>query len=187
MSKIGKNPIIIPLEVTVKLIDRVLEFSSKDGKKTLKIDVLPYIDAKIEDNKLIFNAKSENLQARANWGTMRSLAQNAVTGVKEGFQKILDLQGIGFKANVEGENLVLNIGFSHPVKFSIPAGINISVDKNNSITILGFDKQLVGETAAKIRTLKKPNPYMGTGIRYRNEIVRKKEGKKAAGAVAGAA
>lgn len=178
MSKIGKKPIAIPEGVNVKIDGGVLEVSSKDGKKFLKFDMLPNVDAKIEENNLIFKATADDAQSRANWGTIRSLAQNAIMGMKEDFKKILEFQGVGFRANVEGKTLVLNIGFSHPVKFEIPAGVTITVEKSN-IIIFGIDKYLVGQVATQIRAFKKPNPYRGTGIKYKDEIVRRKAGKKA--------
>lgn len=178
MSKIGKKPIAIPENVNVKIDGGVLEVSSKDGKKSLKFDLLPNIEVKIEGNEVIFTAKSDDAQSRANWGTIRSLIQNAVMGMKEDFKKVLEFQGVGFRASVEGKTLVLNIGFSHPVKFEIPAGITIVVEKSN-IIISGIDKYLVGQVAAQIRAFKKPNPYRGTGIKYKDEVVRRKAGKKA--------
>ncbi|MDD5430971.1 MAG: 50S ribosomal protein L6 [Candidatus Pacebacteria bacterium] len=189
MSKIGKKLIIIPAEVEVKKTVDNLEFSSKDGKKHIKVEILPYIEAKLEGDKLTFTITDEkSIQARSNWGTIRALSQNAIDGIVKGFSKILDIQGVGFRATVEGgKTLVLNIGFSHPVKMAIPEGITMSVDKNNSVTISGINKAAVGEIAAKIRALKKPNPYLGTGIKYRDEIIKKKAGKKAAAASVGGA
>jgi large subunit ribosomal protein L6 len=186
MSKIGKKPIAIPENVNVKINDGVLEVSSKDGKKSLKFSLLANIEVKIEGNEVIFTTKSDDAQARANWGTIRALVQNAVNGMKEDFKKVLEFQGVGFRANVEGKNLVLNIGFSHPVKFEIPSGITITVEKSN-IIISGIDKYLVGQVAAKIRAFKKPNPYRGTGIKYKEEIIRRKAGKKASSGTGAAA
>lgn len=187
MSKIGKRLVNIPAEVDVKINDGVLEFSSKDGKKSTKITILSGVSAKIENNALSFSATANDLQSKANWGTIRAHAKNAIEGIKDGFKKVLELNGVGFRASVEGKTLVLNIGFSHQVKFNIPEGITAVVDnKANSITITGIDKALVGEVAAKIRSLKKPNPYRGTGIKYSDEILRKKAGKKASGATGAA-
>lgn len=188
MSKIGKKPILIPGEVEVKNTDGVLEFTSKDKKHIIRLSILPYIKVNIENNKLTFDVINDSIQARANHGTIRSLSQNAVIGLKEGFKKVLEFSGVGFKANVEGKTLVLNIGFSHPVKFLIPEEINVVVDdKINTITISGVNKSLVGEVAAKIRALKKPNPYRATGIKYKDEIIKKKAGKKASSTVIGVA
>ncbi|MCL5017192.1 MAG: 50S ribosomal protein L6 [Patescibacteria group bacterium] len=186
MSKIGKKPIVIPENVNFKIDGAVLEVSSKDGKRSLKLDLLPNIEVKNEGNEVVFSTKNDDAQTRANWGTIRALVQNAVNGMKEDFKKVLEFQGVGFRANVEGKNLVLNIGFSHPVKFEIPNGIIITVEKSN-IIIAGIDKYLVGQVAAKIRALKKPNPYRGTGIKYKEEIVRRKAGKKASSGTGAAA
>ncbi len=178
MSKIGKKPIAIPENINIKVDGGVLEVSSKDGKKTLKFELLKNIEAKVENNEIVFAAKDDDAQTRSNWGTMRALVQNAVYGINEDFKKVLEFQGVGFRANVEGGNLILNIGFSHPVKFEIPKGIAIVVEKG-SIIISGIDKYLVGQVATKIRAFKKPNPYRGTGIKYKEEIVKRKAGKKA--------
>lgn len=184
MSKIGKKIIVIPKGVEVKTADSVLEFKGKDAALVLRL--LPHVEAKIEGENLSFSVTEKSLQARANWGTMRALAQNALTGVSEGFKKILELRGVGFRAGVEGNVLVLNIGFSHPVKFEPPAGVKITVEKS-FITVSGIDKALVGQAAAKIRALKKPNMYRGTGIRYKDEVVKTKAGKKVTGGAGGAA
>ena len=177
MSKVGKKPIVIPQGLEIKKTDGVLEFKNKDAVLTLKI--LPQVDTIIENNILSFMIKSEDLQAKANWGTMRALAQNAILGLTSGFKKILEMQGVGFRAALEGNTLVLNIGFSHPVRFALPEGVKVAIEKNN-ILISGTDKALVGQIAAKIRAFKKPNSYLGTRIRYKNEVVKLKAGKKAA-------
>jgi len=186
MSKIGKKPILIPENITAKLEGSILTIASKDGKKALNIKVLPDIEVKIENSQIIFSINKEDSQTRASWGTLRALVQNAVSGITADFKKVLEFQGVGFRANVEGKNLVLNIGFSHPVKFEIPAGITITVEKNN-INISGIDKYLVGQVATKIRAFKKPNPYRGTGIKYKEEIIKKKAGKKATSGAGAAA
>lgn len=179
MSKVGKKPILIPNGVEIKQVDGVLEFKGKDT--TLSLKLLPFIEAKVEGESLILAATEKTIQARANWGTMRSLAQNAVLGLTEGFKKVLELRGVGYRAILEGNTLVLSVGFSHPVKFEMPAGVKTVIEKSN-ITLSGVDKALVGQMAAKIRSVQKPNPYRGTGIRYKEEIVKMKAGKKAAGA-----
>ncbi len=185
MSKIGKKPVAITGGVEVKIVDKKMEFKGKEGSLTLPI--LPYIKAEIksgaEGSELVFSKENDLKQARANWGTMASLAKNAVQGVSQGFSKILEIEGIGFKAAMQGNTLVLNVGFTHPIKMEVPAGIKILVEKN-TIKISGFDKALVGETAANIRKVKKPEPYKGKGIRYQGEVVRRKAGKKVAGTTA---
>ncbi len=185
MSKIGKKPVSIPSGVEVKIIDKKLEVKGKEG--SLVLPILPYVKGEIKTgtkgNELVFSTDSVTKQARANWGTMASLAKNAIQGVNQGFSKILEIEGIGFKAVMQGDVLVLSVGFTHPVKINIPTGIKIAVEKN-IIKISGFDKALVGEAAANIRKVKKPEPYKGKGIRYKGEIVRRKAGKKVAGTTA---
>lgn len=176
VSKIGKKPITIPDDVEVRTKDGFLSFKGKEGGLELKI--IPYINVEIKDKQLIFIPTASHKQARANWGTMASLAKNAIIGVKEGFSKKLQLEGIGYRASLEGKSLLLNVGFSHPVKYELPANIKISVEKS-IINISGFDKALVGEVAAQIRKIKKPEPYQGKGIRYFGEVIRRKAGKKA--------
>ena len=177
MSKIGKKPIIIPDEVEVKINDGVLTFKGKNGELSVKI--LPFIKTKIEKNTVYFDIQNNFKQAKENWGTLRALVQNAVIGVGKGFTKTLIIEGVGYRAAIEGDYLVLNIGLSHPVKIQPPQGVKISVEKN-TITISGADKDLVSKTAANIRSLKKPEPYKGKGIRYSDEIIKRKAGKKVA-------
>lgn len=183
MSKVGKKPIVIPKGVEVKEVNGVLEFKGKDTAISLRL--LPFVNVQVEGDSLVFAIEEKTLQAKANWGTMRALAQNAVDGLTTGFQEVLELRGIGYRANLEGNTLVLSVGFSHPVKFEIPAGLKVIVEKSN-IVISGVDKAVVGQAAAKIRSIQKPNPYRGTGIRYKDEVVKLKAGKKAAGATGGA-
>ena len=178
MSRLGKKPILIPQEVEVKLEDGVLNFKGKQG--TFVLRVLPYIETELKDGQLSFDIVEENRQAKANLGTIASLARNAIEGVSKGFVKNLRLEGVGFKVSMEGKNLILNVGFSHPVKFESPEDVTISVDKN-TIKVEGVSKALVGEAAAQIRRIKKPEPYKGKGIRYEDEVVRRKAGKKAVG------
>ena len=184
MSKLAKKPIIIPPGIEAKLNDGVLEFSGKEGKLTVK--VLPFISAELKDGQLTFKLQQATKQGRANLGTVTSISKNAIKGVSEGFGKILELEGIGFKASMEGANLILNVGFTHPVKYVTPAGIKLAVEKG-VIKVTGLDRALVGQTAAEIRKVFPPEPYKGKGIRYRGEVVRRKAGKKVAGTGAAAA
>ncbi|MBI4991918.1 MAG: 50S ribosomal protein L6 [Candidatus Harrisonbacteria bacterium] len=184
MSKVGKKPIVIPQGVTVQIKDNLVEVKGKEG--TLMLPVLPHTQIELKDNQIIVTAAGEEKQSRANWGTMRALTQNAVNGVNSGFIKELEIQGVGYRATMEGSVLILNVGFTHPIKFPTPEGIKIAVEKN-FIKISGANKNLVGQTAAKIRTIKKPEPYQGKGIRYKGEVVKLKAGKKVAGATAAAA
>lgn len=181
MSKIGKKQLVIPERVTVTVGKGELTIKGKAA--TLTVPVLTFVTPKVEGNVVSFEVANTTKQARANWGTQSSLVANALVGVTAGFTKQLEVQGIGFKAAMEGANLVLNVGFTHPVKFTTPAGVKISVEKNQ-ITIAGPDKYLVGQTAAQIRKVRKPEPYQGKGIRYVGEQVRRKEGKKVAGSTA---
>ena len=186
MSKIGKKPILIPEGISVVEKDGILEFKKGDQAATFKI--LPEVKSEISEETvegktvktLNFKTDSTEKQALANWGTTRALANNIIEGLKEGFKKVLEIEGIGYRANMEGDTLVLFLGFSHPVKYPSPKGIKITVEKN-AITVSGSDKAAVGQTAAEIRAFKKPEPYKGKGIRYRGEIVRRKAGKKVGG------
>lgn len=181
MSKIGKKPIIIPAGVEVSLNDGVFEIKGKQG--AISVNLLQYVSAEIKDKNILLTIGANHKQARANWGTMGSLLQNAVKGTAEGFTRVLEIEGIGYNASMEGATLVLKVGFTHPVKFIPPEGIRISVEKG-VIKVSGANKATVGEAAAQIRKIKKPEPYKGKGIRYQGEVIRRKEGKKVAGATA---
>ncbi|MBI2591623.1 MAG: 50S ribosomal protein L6 [Candidatus Brennerbacteria bacterium] len=177
MSKIGKKPIIIPSDIKVAVADDSINFENSKGK--LSVKVLSGVSVEMRENQLNFSIKGLSKQSKSNWGTLRSLAQNAVLGLSNGFSKTLEIHGIGFRAVQEGDSISLNIGYSHPVKFTPPAGVKVIVEKN-IITVSGTDKILVGQAAAEIRALKKPEPYKGKGIRYKGEAVRHKQGKKMA-------
>ncbi len=184
MSKIGSKPIAIPEGVTVTQENGV--FVIKGKLATLKVPQLPLVKAEIKDNLIHLTIDSTKKQARANWGTQGANLKNAIMGVTTGFTKSLEIQGIGYKATMEGNNLSLNVGYTHPVKFTTPEGIKIVVEKA-FVRISGSDKYLVGQTAAQIRKIRKPEPYQGKGIRYVGEQVRRKAGKKVAGATGAAA
>lgn len=176
MSKIGKNPIQIPEAVTVTVKDGSVEVKGKNA--TLTVPVLDGITVKVEDKELVCTPQKETKQVRSNWGTMRALLQNAVTGSTENFTKDLAIEGVGYRAAMEGKDLVLALGYSHPIRFSSPEGITITTEKN-TIKIAGASRAQVGEVAATIRQFRKPEPYKGKGIRYVGEVVRRKVGKKA--------
>lgn len=179
MSKIGKKPITIPDEVKVNLENKPegkQEITVTGPKGSLSQIIRPGIKILIEENHL--GVSTNDPQKKALHGLYRSLIANMVAGVTTGWHKALELKGVGFRAAVTENKLVLNIGFSQPIEFSIPQGTNISITENK-INITGIDKQLIGETAAQIRRLKPPEPYKGKGIRYVGEIVRKKAGKQA--------
>jgi len=182
MSRIGKKPIEIPEGVDVKIEDN--EITVKGPKGELKREIRPEVAVELREKELIFSIKSDSpageKKAKAFWGLTRTLIFNMIEGVTDGHEKRLEIQGVGYKANLEGENLILIVGYSHPVKIEKPEGISFAIEKN-IIIISGRDKELVGQTAAKIRKVRKPEPYKGKGIRYVGEYVRKKVGKKAVG------
>jgi large subunit ribosomal protein L6 len=180
MSKIGKQPIKITSGVAVELKDGVVFV--KNANKELKIPILDGVKVEVVGDEVRLSLEKDSKRSRSNWGTLRALIANAILGVTQGFEKTLILEGVGFRIVKEGNDLVLNLGFSHPVKFKAPDGITFEVEKNTILKVKGFDKALVGQVAAKIRSLKKPEPYKGKGFRYADEVIRRKAGKKAVGA-----
>jgi len=176
MSRIGRNPVAIPQGVTVELAGDKLTAKGKLG--SLQLVISNEIAAVVKDGKVTMEAKSDSKRARMHWGTMRALVNNMVTGVSAGFTKVLEIEGVGYRAAVQGKNLVLQLGYSHEVTFPIPADVKITCEKPTTITITGADKQRVGQVAAVLRAYRKPEPYKGKGIRYSSETVRRKEGKK---------
>lgn len=177
MSRIGKLPIQVPNGVTVSVASG--EVQVKGPKGTLKQFVPEFLDVKVDGGVVVIERRGEAKQARANHGLMRALVRNMVVGVTQGFDKKLEVQGVGFRAEVKGKNLVMNLGYSHPIEYAIPQGIAISVDKQGAILVTGIDKQQVGQVAADIRAFRKPDSYKGKGIRYTGEYVRLKAGKSA--------
>ncbi len=175
MSRIGSKPIAIPSGVKIKIQDRDVHVEGPKGKLTTALPT--GINAKQENGELTAMRETETDELRALWGLARSLLANAVHGVSVGFSKELDVVGIGYRAQVEGKAVNFSLGYSHPVEFSIPNGIDVKIDKNTHITVSGADKQLVGQTAANIRSLRKPDPYKQTGFRYTGEHLKKKAGK----------
>lgn len=178
MSRIGKMPITIPKEVKVELNNNNIKISGERG--TLESSFHPDMQVKIEEGKIFVSRPSENKFHRSLHGLSRTLINNMVEGVSSGFEKILEIQGVGYRATLEGGKMVLQIGYSHLIEFDTPKGIEFAVEKQKIIKIKGIDKQLVGETAAQIRALRKPEPYKGKGIRYIDEVVRRKVGKTGA-------
>lgn len=177
MSRIGKNPIIIPSGTTVSLEGADLVVKGKAG--TLRRPVHPMVEIKIDASEVQVSPKGNSRLAHALWGTYAAHTRNMIAGVTTPFVKKLQIEGIGYKAELAGKNLKMALGFSHPVLVAIPDGLTAVVEKN-IITISGADKDQVGQFAASVRDLKKPEPYKGKGIRYEGEVVRQKEGKKAA-------
>ncbi len=176
MSRIGKQPVAIPSGVEVKVEDGRLIV--KKGNLSQEIEFGNRVNVKIEDNKIIFSPVGEDKQSRAFWGTYRALANNAVEGLTKGFEKKLEINGVGYRAQLKGKELELQLGFSHPVIYPIPEGIQITVEKN-IITVKGHDKQKVGQVAAEIRSFRPPEPYKGKGVKYVDEVIIRKAGKTA--------
>ena len=174
MSRIGKKPVKIPAGVEVSVNGDLVEFKKGSVQKVL--DTKGNVDVKVQDGELVFISKGADRQSSAFWGTYRALGQNIVTGLTEGFKKTLEINGVGYRAAVNGNVLELQLGFSHPVNYEFPKNIQITVEKN-VISVVGDDKQVVGQIAAEIRSFRAPEPYKGKGIRYVGEFVRRKEGK----------
>ncbi len=178
MSRIGKLPIELPKGTTAELSDGYIVV--KGPKGTLREKINSLVQVTLAENEIIVDVKNKEAKnERALWGLFRSLINNMVLGVNKPYEKKLEINGVGYRAAVSGKKLVLNVGFSHPVEFELPEGIEAQVEKN-IITISGIDKQLVGEVAARIRKIRKPEPYKGKGIKYADEVIRRKAGKSAA-------
>ncbi len=175
MSRIGKKPIKFNDKTTVLITDSVVTVKGPLGE--LSLSYLPVVEIKQEAGEIIVTPKKNDIQTKALWGTYASIINNMVVGVNSGFEKKLIIEGVGFRAEVKGNKIVLNLGFSHPVELEIPNGLKVEVEKGD-IKVSGYDKQAVGEFAAVLRSNKKPEPYKGKGIRYADEIIRRKEGKK---------
>lgn len=176
MSRIGNRIITVPEGVTVELVDNVVKVKGPKGELTQAM--LKDITMKQEDNKITLERKNE--AAKAMHGTMNALIHNMIIGVTKGYEKGLEIVGVGYRFNVQGSKLVISAGYSHPVNMEVPKGITVESVSNTEITVKGIDKVLVGEFAANIRKVRQPEPYKGKGIRYKDEHIRRKEGKKAA-------
>jgi large subunit ribosomal protein L6 len=178
MSRVGRKPITLPAGVKVKLSETEVEVQGPKGK--LNTPVPPGITFSIDGGELLCQRSSDGRQQRAWHGLARALANNAVKGVTVGFSRDLDIVGVGYRAQVEGKKVVFSLGYSHPVEYPIPAGIEIKIDKQTRVTVSGIDRQQVGQVAAEIRRLRRPDPYKQKGIRYVGEILKKKAGKAGA-------
>ena len=176
MSRVGNSPIDVPSGTTVTIDGQTIKAKGKLGERTLRL--ADTIGADIQDGQLVITPKGNPEKSRMMWGTMRSLAQSLVTGVTEGFTKNLEINGVGYRAQVEGKNLKLQLGFSHDVIFPIPEGIDIKCERPTAISVSGADKQRVGQIAAEIRSYRPPEPYKGKGVKYADEFIYRKEGKK---------
>lgn len=176
MSRIGKHPVTLPQGVTAEIKGHTVAVKGKLGQ--LSTDFPPEVEVKVADGKVTVTPLQATQRARMMWGTVRNNINNMIKGVTDGFKKTLEIEGVGFRAAVQGKELVLQLGFSHEVRYPIPEGIAIKAEKPTVLSISGFDRQKVGQVAAEIRAYKKPEPYKGKGIKYAGERIRRKEGKK---------
>ena len=176
MSRIGLTPVEVPDGVTIELAGNEMTAKGKLGE--LSLTFVPEVEPSLENKKLWVKPLNDSLRARKMWGTFRSLAGNIVEGVSAGFKKELEVNGVGYRAQVQGKNLVLQLGYSHEIRHPIPEGITIACETQSEIAISGADKQLVGSVAAKIRSYRPPEPYKGKGVKYKDEQILRKEGKK---------
>ena len=176
MSRIGKRPVALPKGVTATVEGKTVKVKGPKGE--LKVDIVSEIDAKVGPDGVTLTPREGAERGRQMWGLSRTLVNNLVVGVTEGFTSKLEIQGVGYRAAVQGKNLNLQLGFSHDVAYPIPNGITIVTEKPTMISVSGIDKQLVGQVAAEIRGYRPPEPYKGKGVRYEGEYVRRKEGKK---------
>jgi large subunit ribosomal protein L6 len=175
MSRIGKKPISLPSGVSAQVLGEQIKIKGPKGE--LSLSVHPHVKVESQDQQLVVSVNNENLkQQRALWGLFRSLIYNMVNGVSNGYSRILEINGVGYKAAVSGKKLVLNLGYSHPIELTVPNGLEVKVEKNQ-VTISGVDKQQVGQFAAVIRSQRPPEPYKGKGIKYSDETIRRKAGK----------
>ncbi|MSO90208.1 MAG: 50S ribosomal protein L6 [Acetobacteraceae bacterium] len=176
MSRVGKYPVEIPAGVQVAIAHGVLTAKGKLGEMTLALTDL--VETKVEGNQVSVVPRTSEAKARMMWGTTRALIANIVKGVSTGYTKSMEITGTGYRAAVQGQNLVLNLGYSHDVIYPVPAGIKISCERPTAVKVEGVDKRQVGQVAAEIRAFRGPEPYKGKGVRYSDEIIRRKEGKK---------
>ena len=176
MSRIGKNPVEIPSGVNVALTEG--RFTAKGKLGELSLDLVDDVEVTMDGDKVWVKPRSETIHARKMWGTTRSLLGNIVTGVSSGFVRNLEINGVGYRAQIQGKDLLLQLGYSHEVRYPVPEGISIECPDQTHIVVKGADKQRVGQTAAEIRRFRPPEPYKGKGIRYDDEFIVRKEGKK---------
>ena len=176
MSRVGKYPVPVPAGVQVALQGRTVVAKGKNGE--LKLDLTDEVDVTIGDGTVAVAPRGGDRRARTMWGTTRSLIQSMVTGVSTGFVKSMEINGTGYRAAVQGKDLVLALGYSHEIKYAIPDGIKITCERPTAIKVEGADKRQVGQVAAEIRAYRGPEPYKGKGVRYTNEVILRKEGKK---------
>ena len=175
MSRVGKKPITIPEKTKLDYQNRILTVQGPKGSLTQEIH--PAVELKIEDGSVTVELQKEDKKSNAIRGMTRSLVANMITGVDQGFERVLEIHGIGYRAEAKGDSLLLNLGYSHPIDFKLPQGIAAVVERNNVIKLTGIDKQQLGQAAASIRALRPPEPYKGKGIKYAEEMIRRKAGK----------
>lgn len=176
MSRIGKHPVPVPAGVTVEIGRGALSVNGKLG--TLQTTLWDDLEITHEDRHIVIKPRNDTIKARQMWGTARSLIRNLVQGVSEGFTRQLEITGVGYRAQVQGHDLVLQLGYSHEVRYAVPEGISVTCPDQTHITIKGADRQRVGQVAAVIRSYRPPEPYKGKGIKYSDEVILRKEGKK---------
>lgn len=176
MSRVGKYPVEIPAGVQVAIVNGLLTATGRLGE--LSLPLTEHVEATVDGNKVSVQPKGSERQARMMWGTTRSLIANMLKGVSTGFERSLEITGTGYRAAVQGKNLEINLGFSHPVIYPVPEGIKITCERPTAIKVEGVDKRLVGQVASEIRAFRPPEPYKGKGARYTDETIRRKEGKK---------
>jgi len=176
MSRIGKHAVVLPKDVTVQVNGQTVTAKGKLG--TASVTLASDVSAKLENGKITVTPKDKSVRSRSMWGVSRTLVNNLVQGVATGFTTNLEINGVGYRAAVQGKALNLQLGFSHEVSYPIPDGITIKADKPTSLTISGYDRQRVGQVAAEIRAYRSPEPYKGKGVKYADEVILRKEGKK---------
>ena len=176
MSRVGQSPVVVPDGVSIEILDGILTAKGKLGAQSLPIS--GEVNVAIEDYIVTVSPKNQSKRSRSMWGTTRASINNMLTGVNEGFTIDLEINGVGYRAAVEGKDLVLSLGFSHPVRYPIPDGVTMKCERPTAISIHGGDKQNVGQLAAEIRAYRPPEPFKGKGIKYAGENIRRKEGKK---------
>ena len=178
MSRIGKQPVALPAGITATLSDSVATLKGPKGELTMKVPAT--VSVAQEGAALAVTRRGDDKQSRADHGTTRALLNNMIVGVKDGYSRELEIQGVGFKASIAGNKLTLNVGYSHPVEYTVPDGITVAVADGTQLKVSGIDKQLVGQVSARIRSFRPPEPYKGKGVRYKDERVRRKAGKTVA-------
>ncbi|MBV2144655.1 50S ribosomal protein L6 [Falsochrobactrum sp. TDYN1] len=176
MSRIGKKPVPVPAGVTASVEGQTVK--AKGAKGELSFVVHDEVLVKMEEGAIAVDPRDQSKEARSKWGMARTMISNIFTGVKDGFEKKLEISGVGYRAAMQGKNLQLSLGFSHEVVYDVPAGISVAVPKPTEIVVSGIDKQQVGQVAAEIREYRAPEPYKGKGVKYANEVIVRKEGKK---------